>query len=143
MGFKRGTLISLTLGAGLALAGCSGDGLLGDLTTTSALPEKVAVNPQCTTLAAQIDALKKEGVAERVEQAAKGKGTTVNVKRESLSKVAQLNALNTEFQSKCSTVPRAATTTASATPATGTAVNVGAPGPDNTVKTAAAKPAGQ
>jgi hypothetical protein len=137
MGFKRGTLISLTLGAGLALAGCSGDGLLGDLTTTSSLPEKVAVNPQCTTLASQIDALKKDGVTERVEQAAKGKGTTVNVKRESLGKIAQLNALNTEFQNKCSTLPHPAATTASA--ASSGPVNVGAPAPDKTVKTAAAK----
>jgi hypothetical protein len=136
---KRGTLLTLTLGAGLALSGCAGDGLLGQ--TTAALPDKPTANPQCMTLASQIDALKKEGVADRVEQASKGKGTTVSVKRESLSKVAQLNALNTDFQNKCSTVPR--TAAVSGTPSGAGATNIGAASPDKTVKTADAKPVTQ
>ena len=112
----KGFLPLLMIGAVVTLGGCAGDGLLGGSTTTAALPEKPKVNPACVTLASQIDALRKEGVADRVEAAAKGKGDTVSVKRASLSKIADLNKANAEFQSKCGTVaPSSAAMTAPTT----------------------------
>lgn len=63
---------------------------------------------QCVTLAAQMDAIKKEGVVDRVEAEAKGKSKTVSIKRELLSKIAEYNQLNAEFQNKCSTIARPA-----------------------------------
>ncbi len=114
----RATIALLTAGAALGMSGCSGDSVLGSSFggpgTTASIPEKPKANPQCVTLAAQIEGLRREGVAERVEQAAKGKGETVSMKRASLAKVAELNALNTEFQNKCSTFERPAGMDASA-----------------------------
>jgi hypothetical protein len=132
--------VTITVGVALSLAACANDGLLGSgaTTPTAALPAaKPVVDPACTSLASQIDALRREGVVERAEAAAKGKGMTVNVKRESLGKLAQLEKANAEFQAKCSTVPRA--TTAAAAPAATaktTTANVGAAAA--TAKTAAA-----
>lgn len=117
MAMSRSPLVVAALSATLLLGACSSDGLLGGSTTTSALPEKPKVDPACVTLASQIDALRKEGVADRVEQAAKGKGATVSVKRESLAKVAELNKANAEFQQKCGTVAPAAATLTPAAPA--------------------------
>jgi hypothetical protein len=110
----RAFALTLTLGAALSLGACASDSLLGggESTATAALPPKPAVDPACTTLAAQIDQLRKDGVVDRVEAAAKGKGTTVSIKRESLGKIAELEKANAEFQAKCSTVPRPATTAA-------------------------------
>lgn len=104
------TLIG-TICTALALGACANDTLIGGLSpqpTTAALPPKPAADPACATLAARIDALRKDGVVDRVEAAAKGKGSTVKVKRESLAQVAELEKANLEFQGKCSTVPRAA-----------------------------------
>lgn len=105
--------LTLTLGATLALGACaSNDSFLGlaadQPQPTAALPAKPAVDPACTSLATRIDALRKEGVVERVEAAAKGKGANVSVKRASLSQIAELEKANADFQAKCSTVPRAA-----------------------------------
>jgi hypothetical protein len=104
------TLIG-TICTALALGACANDTLVGGLApqpTTAALPPKPAVDPACTTLASRIDALRKDGVVDRVEAAAKGKGSTVKVKRDSLAQIAELEKANLEFQAKCSTVPRAA-----------------------------------
>lgn len=113
---SRAPLVVGVLFATLALGACSSDGLLGG-PTTAALPEKPKVDPACVTLASQIDALRKEGAADRVAEAAKGKGATVSVKRESLAKVTELNKANAEFQAKCGTVAPAAATLTPATPA--------------------------
>ncbi|MFM9938805.1 MAG: hypothetical protein ACKVP7_04835 [Hyphomicrobiaceae bacterium] len=113
MFMTRTPLVLAAMVAALALGACSSDGLLGGATTTAALPEKPKVDPACVTLASQIDTLRKDGVADRVAEAAKGKGATVSVKRDSLAKVAELNKANADFQAKCGTV---APTTA-ATPA--------------------------
>lgn len=98
------------------MAGCAADsvGL-----TTSAIDGKSApsttatakVDPACVTLLSQIDQLRKDGVVDRAQQVAnKGKTSTVNVKRESLSKLTELDRINAEYQAKCSTISPAATT---------------------------------
>ncbi len=117
-------ILGIALAAGL-LSACSSDStLLGSpLTTSSVDPAqaKVAngtkIDPACIQLATRIDALRKEGVVERVEQASTGKGKTVQVKRESLAKMAELQKANADFQSKCSTIPMATASAASAAPA--------------------------
>lgn len=104
--------LTLTLGATLALGACASNdsflGLADQPAPTAALPAKPAVDPACSGLAARIDALRKEGVVERVEAAAKGKSTNVSVKRASLSQIAELEKANADFQAKCSTLPRTA-----------------------------------
>lgn len=116
MVIKRGILVVGALIATVSLGACSSDGLLGGPQTTSAIPEKPKVDPACVSLASQIDALRREGVAERVEAASKGKGATVAVKRESLAKVAELNKANAAFQARCGTVTPAAVTAPPAAP---------------------------
>ena len=105
--------LTLTLGATLALGACaSNDSFLGlasePQAPTAALPAKPKIDPVCATLAGRIDELRRDGVVERVEAAAKGKGSSVSVKRASLSQIAELEKANADFQAKCSTVPRAA-----------------------------------
>lgn len=98
-----------TLGLALSLAGCASEGgLLGGATgatepTASIATARPRVDTACAPLAQKIDELRREGSVDRVEQAAAGKGATVQVKRESLVKVAELNKAHAEFQSKCST----------------------------------------
>jgi hypothetical protein len=108
----RAMTVTLSIGVALTLAACANTDTpfsLGDLSApTAALPAKPAADPACVALAQRIDALRKEGVVERVESAAKGKGTTVSVKRASLSQIAELEKANSDFQAKCSTVPRSA-----------------------------------
>lgn len=109
----RAITVTFTIGAVLTLSACANDSMLGLTETsppsaTAALPPKPRFDPACNTLAARIDALRKDGVVDRVEAAAKGKGSTVNVKRASLGQIADLEKANAEFQSKCSTVPRVA-----------------------------------
>ncbi len=110
-------LIAAGLGT-LALAACA-DGSTGLLSTASlgTTAPVVAAAPQtdpaCVALTARIDALRKDGVVDRVEKASNGKSKTVSVKRESLAKVAELDRANSEFQAKCA-VPL---TTASVRPA--------------------------
>jgi len=108
----RAFTVTCTICTALVLGACANDTLIGGLTPsaqpTAALPAKPAVDPACTTLAARIDGLRKDGVVDRMEAAAKGKGSTVKVKRESLGQIAELEKANLEFQAKCSTLPRAA-----------------------------------
>ena len=85
-------------------AGCANDGS-NALSTASVAPDKVAqapkVDPACVSLASQIDTLRKEGAVERLEKAAEGKTSSVQVKRASLAKQAELNKANADFQAKC------------------------------------------
>jgi hypothetical protein len=115
---------ALLVAAGLA--GCASDGS-GFLSTASIAEQKSATaaksDPACVTLAAQIETVRKEGAVDGLEKAAAGKTATVQVKRASLAKQAELNRLNTEFQAKCSSLkpttaqaPTAAQQTASAAP---------------------------
>jgi uncharacterized protein YccT (UPF0319 family) len=62
------------------------------------------VDPACASLSARIDALRKEGAAERIEKASVGKTANVSVKRASLAQVAELDKANAEFQARCSTL---------------------------------------
>lgn len=97
------TILSMMTVAALG-AGCSADGGT-TLATASVAPEKVAtapkIDPICVSLASQIDGLRKEGTVERLEQAAAGKSASVQVKRASLAKQAELNKANADFQAKC------------------------------------------
>jgi hypothetical protein len=108
----RAMTVTLSIGVALTLAACANNDSLFNLgeppSPTAALPAKPAVDPVCVNLAQRIDALRKDGVVERVESAAKGKGATVSVKRASLSQIAELEKANADFQAKCSTVPRTA-----------------------------------
>ena len=136
MTLKRATIATFMLPATLTLAGCASGDLFGSGgPTTASLPEGPKANPQCVTLAAQMDAIKKEGVVDRVEAEAKGKSKTVAIKRESLSKVAEYNQLNAEFQNKCSTIARPAPSPAAPAVAAAPAKSAAK------VKTAAAKTA--
>lgn len=84
----------------VALSGCAGgDGLL---TTASTTPQAASVDPRCVTLLSQIEALRADGTVDRVEKAAEGSTRSVMVKREALSRVAQLNKANEEYRSNCS-----------------------------------------
>ena len=116
--------------AGALGAGCAND---GNLSTAGISPEKAAmqqaakVDPACVSLAGQIDSLRKEGAVERLEKASEGKGASVQVKRASLVKQAELNKANADFQMKCGPkIPAAQSAqTAPATP-TATAANAAA-----------------
>lgn len=109
---------AILIAAALALSGCAADNPFGTgPATTQALPAKPKVDPACVALASRIDALRKEGAADRVAEVAKGKSATVTVKRASLAKVAELDKANAEFQAKCSTVAQPAAAPAPATTA--------------------------
>ena len=107
------TRTALVLAAIGLLGGCAAD--TAGITTSAVDPKtgpvtaSAKVDPACVTLMSQIDGLRKDGVTERVEKAAKGKSATINVKRASLAKMTELDKANAEFQAKCSTLaPRAA-----------------------------------
>ncbi len=112
--------------AGALGAGCAND---GNLSTAGISPEKTAaqqaakIDPVCVSLASQIDTLRKEGAVERLEKAAAGKGSSVQVKRTSLAKQAELNKANADFQMKCGPKipPAQSAQTAPAAPAATTA----------------------
>ena len=92
--------------AGL-LAGCAGEG--GDLFTTGALgtSAEAKLDPMCVSLASRIEALRKEGIAEKIEKAAAKK---YKMTQSDLNKADQLTKANADFQLRCSTVmPKSAT----------------------------------
>jgi hypothetical protein len=107
----------------LMAAGCAQD---GTLTTsglnTSSIDQAGAQSksdPACLTLAAQIEALNRDGTVDKVSKAAVKKYT---LKTADLAKADELNKANTEFQTKCSAYPPrpvvAATTTSTTTTTT-------------------------
>lgn len=98
----------------MALAGCSGGtDIFGgssssDVTTSSLSPTQTQaqrVDPACGNLAVEIDTLRREGIADKVERAAAKK---YKMTQADLGKASQLNKVNGEFQAKCSTLPRTA-----------------------------------
>lgn len=121
-------LIAATgLVAAALLGGCASNDGLG-LTTASLTPQKTAakptVDPECVTLAAKINEARAEGTPGRVADvaAAQNKPRIVNIKRASLAKVTELDAMNQEFQARCSTVPtQSASAPSPANPAASTA----------------------
>ncbi len=103
---------TLAIISSVSLAGCAGGldvfGGLGssDVTTSSvAQAQAQRVDPACGNLAVEIDTLRREGVADKVERAAAKKYKMTSA---DLAKASQLNKANGEFQSKCSTLPRTA-----------------------------------
>ena len=66
---------------------------------------KPIADPACVALANQIRSAREEGTPAKVHAVANGKTKTVRVKRESLAKVAELDKLNSEFQTRCSKYP--------------------------------------
>jgi hypothetical protein len=123
------TSAALIIGAAL-LGGCSGG--LSDLgfggsnagATTASIPEVAKVDPACATLVSQIDGLKKDGVADKVAQAAAKKYKMSAV---DLGKADQLNKANGEFQSKCAVGPKPSLTTAASAMASPVAAAAAAP----------------
>ncbi len=112
----------------LMAAGCAQDGTLttGGLNTTSidSAATSSKSDPACLTLAAQIEALNRDGTADKVSKAAAKK---YKLKTEDLAKADELNKANTEFQTKCSAYPPrpivAATTPSTTTPAAATSTS--------------------
>lgn len=101
-------------------AGCSADGNL-PLSTASVAPEKSTVaakiDPACVALSSQIDGLRNEGSVERLEKASAGKSSSVQVKRASLAKQAELNKAYSDFQTRCGPkIPGAQTAQAASQP---------------------------
>jgi hypothetical protein len=91
--------------AGVMLAGCSGDNGVGFTTgalgsQTAAAPE-TKVDPVCVTLASRIEALRKEGIADKIEKAAAKK---YKMTHGDLMKADQLTKASAEFQGHCSTM---------------------------------------
>ncbi len=106
-------LTALAVTGGLCACSSDGSGLLGSSLTTSSVasnpvtaqaPAAARIDPACASLQARIDALRKEGVTERVEKASVGKTANVSIKRASLAQMAELDNANAEFQAKCSTL---------------------------------------
>ncbi len=114
------TTLAVTASLTLLLGGCANDGSsafgsnMFGATTTASIPEKPRTDPACFTLTSQIDTLKKEGIAEKIEKAAAKK---YKMTAADLSKAAQLNRSNAEFQAKCSTLTTAALASPAATDA--------------------------
>ncbi len=117
---KFSSSAALLIGATL-LGGCSGG--MGDmfgsstsagLTSTASIPEVAKADPACTTLVSQIDGLKKEGVADKVAQAAAKK---YKMNTADLGKADQLNKANGEFQAKCAVGPKPSQSAAVVAPA--------------------------
>lgn len=137
--------------ASLAMAGCSGTDLFGlsssgssDVTTSSLAQQTQAqkIDPACGNLALEIDTLRRDGIAEKVEKAAAKK---YKMTPADLTKANQLNKANADFQSKCSTLPRTAAAsstpvpdTAAASKATAPAVKAAAPAATKAASTAVA-----
>ncbi|MFZ1106531.1 MAG: hypothetical protein WAN86_27330 [Hyphomicrobiaceae bacterium] len=94
--------------AGVLLAGCAMEGNDGIFTTgslTGATATKV--DPACVTLASRIQALRKDGIPEKIEKAA---ARRYKMTRADLGKADQLTKANAEFQGLCSTVKTAPVT---------------------------------
>lgn len=116
----RFPLFAALIAVPAVLAGCADTPtLLGSnsasLTTASVSPSTAPkIDPACSNLSTQIESLRKEGIADKVEKASlkKYKLTTAE-----LVKADQLNKANADFQGKCGTVK----STAAATPAASSA----------------------
>jgi len=109
---------SVVVLASVLLAGCAGT---DNFFTTGALGSSAAesADPACVSLASRIDALRREGVPEKIEKAAAKK---YKLTQADIAKADQLTKTNTEYQLRCSTVmPSQLTASAAAPPAKGAA----------------------
>ncbi|MEQ1695577.1 MAG: hypothetical protein ABL901_07020 [Hyphomicrobiaceae bacterium] len=137
----RSFVISALAAGSALLAGCSDTSSVfgnnsANLTTASVAPVSAAkVDPACTALTTQIDTLRKEGIAEKIEKASlkKYKMTTAD-----LAKADQLNKSNTDFQTKCTTYkPSVAAVAAPAVPVKAAAAPKAVAAANETVASAA------
>lgn len=104
---------SVLLGA-ILLAGCAGDGaLLGGMTTAS-VPDSPKVDPVCVSLTTQIEGLRKDGIAEKIEKAATKK---YKMTAADMTKADQLTKANAEYQTRCGLRTPAPAATEAAAPA--------------------------
>jgi len=106
MSFINRAAATTLLLASVALAGCAGEGGMENFFTTGSLGSQSAaaeqkVDPACVTLASRIEALRKEGVAEKIEKAAAKK---YKMTQADLAKADQLTKANNDFQFRCSTI---------------------------------------
>jgi mRNA-degrading endonuclease toxin of MazEF toxin-antitoxin module len=99
----RTLFVSTCFAAAALVSGCADTSSLfgnsANLTTSSVTPASAPkLDPACSALTTQIDSLRKEGIAEKIEKASlkKYKMTTAE-----LVKADQLNKSNADFQTKC------------------------------------------
>jgi hypothetical protein len=104
MALTTRTSSQVLLLAGALLAGCAADGT-PNLFTTGALgtseTAEAKVDPACVALVSRIEALRKEGVADKIEKAATKKYKMTSA---DLAKADQLTKANADFQVRCSTI---------------------------------------
>src|SRR5262245_23383556 len=104
--FKRAATPALVL-AGALLAGCGRDGRAGHVVTAGSLTggqtasADKANDPACLSLATRIEALRKDGIPDKIEKAA---AKRYKMTQADLAKADQLNKANAEFQTRCSSV---------------------------------------
>jgi outer membrane murein-binding lipoprotein Lpp len=118
--------------AGVLLAGCA-EGNDGIFTTGSLTgsPQETKVDPACVTLASRIQALRKDGIPDKIEKAA---AKRYKMTQADLGKADQLTKANAEFQARCSTV-KTAPVAAELTPS-----DTGAKTPKKSAKTSTKTP---
>jgi hypothetical protein len=103
--FNRASWWALAV-AGIALAGCAGEGgesiFTGSLATAEPPPKAEAkIDPVCVTLVARIETIRREGIPDKIEKAA---AKRYRMTQADLGKVDQLTKANAEFQTRCATV---------------------------------------
>jgi hypothetical protein len=137
MSFINRAAATTLLLASVALAGCAGEGGMENFFTTGSLGTAEAkVDPECVTLASRIEALRREGVADKIEKAAAKK---YKMTQSDLAKADQLTKANNDFQFRCSTVmPKSASASEPPAPAPDPAPK---PKPKAKAKAASAAPA--
>ena len=91
---------SVVVLASVLLAGCAGT---DNFFTTGALGSSAAesADPACVSLASRIDALRREGVPEKIEKAAAKK---YKLTQADIAKADQLTKSNADYQLRCSTI---------------------------------------
>jgi hypothetical protein len=103
--FNRAASVMLFT-AGIVLAGCSGENTGGIFTgslanNTEAAAPQPKIDPVCVSLVSRIDALRKEGIGDKIEKAA---AKRYRMTIADLGKADQLTKANAEFQLRCSTL---------------------------------------
>ncbi len=105
--------------AGLLLAGCAGEGSENLFTTGSlnnaptAVVAEPKVDPICVSLVSQIDGLRREGIADKIEKAAAKKYRLTSA---DLNKANQLTKASADLQMRCSTITPASAQPPAAAP---------------------------
>ncbi len=105
--------------AGFLLAGCAGEGSENLFTTGSlnnapaAVAAEPKVDPICVSLVSQIDGLRREGIADKIEKAAAKKYRLTSA---DLNKANQLTKASADLQMRCSTITPASAQPPAAAP---------------------------